>query len=152
MDEYEITSSTLMLEYYDENKTKVYEFTDEFIVNQNILNIVDNSCSFYGSTLDGRVEASKRILGTNIKVPVVVEDIKKIIFFPTRASNRDGCRWLSFNNLDKIERIEKNQGFTRVYFCNGTMFDIDNSYEIVQRQYYHCLSLEKTLLVRQEKA
>ena len=79
MREYEINSSTLMLEYCSEFDTKVYEFNDEFIINQNILTIMENSCSFYGSSLDGRTQASKNILHTNIKVPVVVEDLKKII-------------------------------------------------------------------------
>ena len=152
MDEYEINSSTLMLEYFDENKTKVYEFNDEFIVNQNILNIVENSCSFYGSTFDGRVEASKKILSTNIKLPIVIEDIKKIIFFPTKASYRTGCKWLSFNNIDKIEKVGKNNSMTRVFFCNGLVNDVNVSYEIIYRQIYNCMMLEKTLLLRQERA
>ena len=152
MDEYEITTSTLLLEYYDENKTKVYEFNDEFIVNQNILNIVENSCSFYGSTLEGRTDASKKILNTNIKVPIVVEDIKKIIFFPTKATYRIGCKWLSFNNIDKIEKVGKKNNLTRIFFCNGMVQDVNISYEIIYRQFYNCMLLEKTLLLRQERA
>lgn len=152
MDEYEITSSTLMLEYYDEEKTKVYEFSESFIVNQNILNIIENSCNFYGSTFDGRVEASKKILSTNIKVPIVVEDVKKIIFFPTKASYRVGCKWLAFNNIDKIEKINNKSNLTRVYFCDGSFQDLKISYEIIYRQFYNCMLLEKTLLIRQENA
>ena len=152
MDEYEITSSTLMLEYFDENKTKIYEFNNDFIVNQNILTIIENSCSFYGSTLDGRIEASKKILNTNIKVPIVVEDVKKIIFFPTKASYRTGCKWISFSNIDKIEKVYKSNNLTRIYFCNGMTQDINISYEIIYRQFYNCMLLEKTLLLRQEKA
>lgn len=152
MDEYEITSSTLMLEYNDEKSTKVYEFNEEFIVNQNILDIVENSCSFYGSTLEGRVTASKKILKTNIKLPIVVEDIKKIIFFPTKASYRIGCKWLSFNNIDRIEKVGKSNNLTRIYFCNGLVNDVKVSYEIIYRQIYNCMLLEKTLLLRQENA
>ena len=152
VDEYEITSSTLLLEYYDTNKTKVYELTDEFIVEQNILNIVENSCNFYGSSLEGRISASKKILGTNIKLPVVIEDVKKIIFFPTRANYQINCKWLSFNNIDRIEKIGKNNKLTRVFFCNGKYIDVKISYEIIYRQFYNCLLLEKTLLLRQESA
>lgn len=152
MDEYEINSSTLMLEYYDENKTTVYELNDEFVVNQNILVIVENSCNFYGSTLNGRVEASKKILNTNIKLPIVVEDVKKIIFFPTSAAYRIGCKWLSFNNIDKIEKVHKNRNITRVYFSNGLINELNISYDIVYRQFYNCMLLEKTLLQRQENA
>jgi len=152
MDEYEITSSTLMLEYYDENKTKVYEFDKEFVVNDSLFNIISNSCNFYGSTYEGRLEASKKILNTNIKLPVVVEDLKKIIFFPTRATYRLGSRWISFNNLDRIEHVGRNSSLTRLCFCNGKMYDIEISYEIIHRQLFNCLTLEKTLLIRQERA
>lgn len=152
MDEYEITSSTLMLEYYDEEKTKIYEFDKEFIVNDSLFNIISNSCNFYGSTYDGRVEASKKILNTNIKVPIVVEDLKKIIFFPTKAIYKTGSRWISFNNLDRIEHVGRNNSLTRLCFCNGKMYDIENSYEIIHRQLFNCLTLEKTLLIRQERA
>lgn len=152
MDEYEITSSTLMLESFDDNKTKVYEFNGDFIVNQNVLEIVENSCNFYGCTFEGRVEASKKILNTNIKLPIVVEDVKKILFFPTKASYRLGCKWLSYNNIDKIEKIGKSSNATRIYFCNGLVTEIKVSYEIIYRQIYNCMLLEKTLLLRQEKA
>lgn len=152
MDEYEINSSTLMLEYVDENSTKIYEFSDEFIVNQNILNIVENSCNFYGCSFEGRVYASKKILNTNIKLPIVVEDLKKIIFFPTKASYRIGCKWLAYNNIDKIERVGKSNKLTRIYFCNGLVNDVKVSYEIIYRQMYNCMMLEKTLLLRQESA
>jgi len=152
VDEYEITSSTLMLEYYDENKTKVYEIDREFIVNVSLFEIISNSCDFYGSTFEGRIEASKKILSTNIKVPIVVEDLKKIIFFPTRATYRQGSRWISFNNIDKIEHVGRSNTLTRLCFCNGKMYDVEISYEIIHRQLYNCLTLEKTLLLRQERA
>ncbi len=147
--EYEITSSTLMLEYYNETSTKVYEVDREFVVKQTMKNIIFNSCNFYGCTYDGRIQASRKILNTNIKIPVVVEDIKKIIFFPTKAAYKDGSRWIAFNNLDKIE---KNGSQTKLYFCNGKNYIVDTSYEIIHRQLYNCLTLEKVLLLRQEKA
>ena len=60
MVDYEITSSTIMLEYYSENETKVYEFDKDFIVKDSLYNIVSNSCEFYGSSFNGRNEASKQ--------------------------------------------------------------------------------------------
>lgn len=152
MDEYDITTSTLMLEYCDENKTKVYEFDRDFIVNANLFEIISNSCNFYGSTYEGRLEASKKILKTNIKLPVVIEDVKKIIFFPTRATCRRGSCWISFNNLDRIEHVGRSNTSTKLCFCNGKSFDIDISYEIIHRQLFNCLNLEKILLLRQERA
>lgn len=152
MVDYEINSSTIMLEYCNENETKVYEFDKDFIVNDNLYNIVSNSCEFYGSTFKGRNEASKKILGTNIKVPIVIEDLKKIIYFPIRATYTTGNRWISFNNLDRIEKVSKNSSFTRLYFCNGSTYDVEISYEIIQRQLFNCLKLEKILLLRQERA
>ena len=91
-------------------------------------------------------------MGTNIKVPIVIEDLKKIIYFPIRATYTTGNRWISFNNLDKIEKVSKNSPYTRLYFCNGSTYDVEISYEIIQRQLFNCLKLEKTLLLRQERA
>jgi len=152
MVDYEITSSTIMLECCGENSTRVFEFDRDFIVDDSLYNIISNSCEFYGSSFNGRSEASKKILCTNIKVPIVVEDLKKILFFPIRATYTSGNRWISFNNLDRIEKVKKNGSVTRLHFCNGISYDVEISYEIIQRQLFNCLKLEKTLLLRQERA
>lgn len=146
-DSYLITSSTLMLKYINENKTRVYEKNKDFIVSENISEIIFNSCEFYGSNYVGRLCFSKSILNLKIKVPIVIEDNKKIIFFPTRAIYNKECIWISYNNLEKVE---KDVDDSLVHFYNGKSYKIMISSDIINRQFYNCLKLEKLLKIRQE--
>ena len=99
---YEIDLSTLMLIGIDDNKTKIITFDNEFIVDIDSKKIIDGSCRFFGSSLSDRVNMTKRLINIKIKSPIVIEESRKIIFFPLK-SIRDKCNiWISFNNLEKF--------------------------------------------------
>lgn len=147
VDNYLINSSTIMLKYVSENKTRVYELNRDFIVYESMTDIVFNSCEFYGSSYNGRLEYSKSVLNLNIKLPIVIEENKKIIFFPTRAIYNDECIWISSNNLIKIEKENDN---CIVNFKNGKKYIIKISCDIINRQIFNCLRLEKILKSRLE--
>lgn len=138
-----------MLKYIAENKTKVYELNSDFVVSENMSQIIFNSCEFYGSNYIGRLYFSRSILNLKIKLPIIIEDNKKIIFFPTRAINNDECIWISYNNLKKIM---KTQDGSIIYFNNDKNFKIKISSDILDRQFFNCLKLEKMLKARQENA
>ena len=138
-----------MLKYIDEKKTKVYELNSDFVVLENMSQIIFNSCEFYGSNYIGRLYFSRSILNLKIKLPIIIEDNKKIIFFPTRAINNNECIWISYNNLKKIM---KTQDGSIVYFSNDKNFKIKISSDILDRQFFNCLKLEKLLKSRQENA
>ena len=40
-----------------------------------------------------------------MKVPIIVEDSKLIIFFPTSSYRGNNCIWISYNNLLKYSRV-----------------------------------------------
>ena len=54
MNNYEINIDTLAILPYEEGKSKVIESKREIIVNCLPIDIIDNSCKFFGSTYDGR--------------------------------------------------------------------------------------------------
>ena len=70
----------------------------------------------YGSTCEGRIKGTKMILGSNYKVPIIIEETNEIIFFPTESAKNANCIWLSLNN---IRSYEKSNGFTKVTFNSG---------------------------------
>lgn len=146
-DNYLVTSSTIMLKYINETKTRVYELNREFIVYENMSDIIFNSCEFYGSTYNGRLDFSKSVLNLNIKLPIIIEENKKIIFFPTRAIYNEECIWISNNNLNKIEKENEN---CVIYFKNGKKYRINISCDIINRQIFNCLKIEKLLKTRHE--
>ena len=44
-----------------------------------IRDIIFNSCEFYGSTYNGRLDFSKSVLNLNIKLPIIIDIIQNIL-------------------------------------------------------------------------
>ncbi len=148
MESYEICSSTLIIKPKDKNQAYVYELNDEFVVDRRAVKIVDDSCKFFGSDLVGRQNGTKSLIGVRIKVPIIVEETKSLIFFPTASPRYDDCVWVSFNNLVKYQKISKEQ--TKLIFINNKEIVVDVSYNIIDNQITRCIRLERTLLSRKK--
>ena len=116
MDSYEINRDTYAIVSVNEEVSKVLEKDDEYFINKNSYEVMEDSCEYYGSSCEGRIKGTKQILGSNYKVPIVVEESNEIIFFPTEAASNANCIWLSLNNIQSYER---NNGFTKVIFKSG---------------------------------
>ncbi len=116
MDSYEINKDTYAIVTVDDGVTKVLEKNDEYFINKNSYEVMEDSCAYYGSSCEGRVKGTKTILGSNYKVPIIIEETNEIIFFPTEAATSANCIWLSLNN---IKNYEKCNGFTKVTFNSG---------------------------------
>ncbi len=116
MDSYEINKDTYAVMSINEGISKVLEKDDEYFINKNSYEVMEDSCSYYGSSCEGRIKGTKQILGSNYKVPIVVEESNEIIFFPTESASNSNCIWLSLNNIKSYER---SNGFTKVIFNSG---------------------------------
>ena len=116
MDSYEINKDTYAVMSINDGISKVLEKDDEYFINKNSYEVMEDSCSYYGSSCEGRIKGTKQILGSNYKVPIVVEETNEIIFFPTEAASNANCIWLSLNNIKSYER---SNGFTKVVFNSG---------------------------------
>ena len=144
---YEIDLSTVMLIGIDESKTKVVTLDSEFIIDIDSTKIIDNSCKFFGSSLNDRINMTKRLVNVSSKSPIIVEDSRNIIFFPLK-SVRDKCNiWISFNNLEKYV---KNGDRTAFVFKNNKRVVIDFSYYIIDNQVTRSLMLDYELKKRRE--
>ena len=116
MDSYEINKDTYAVVSVNDDVSKVLEKDDEYFINKNSYSVMEDSCAYYGSSCEGRMKGSKYIMGSNYKLPIVVEESNDIIFFPTESPNSPNCVWFSLNNVEKYERCE---GFTKVTFTSG---------------------------------
>ena len=74
MDSYEINKDTYAVMSVNEGISKILEKDDEYFVNKNSYEVMEDSCSYYGSSCEGRIKGTKQILGSNYKVPIVVEE------------------------------------------------------------------------------
>ncbi len=148
LDSYEINSETLLLVPIDNSSTKVYEYAGDFVVNLSTLAIIKNSCLFFGSSYDGRKAGAKYITGIEMKVPIVIEDSRNIIFFPTSSCIHDNSVWISYQNLVRYNKINDNS--TMLYFNRNRNIIVAIKYNLVDNQVIRCIKLS-SLLERRKK-
>ena len=142
--DYVINTTTYMIsqEGRKKLKTKVIEADKVFFVNDKALNVIDNSCKYFGSSYIGRKEGTKRLLNVNIKPPIIVEETRQLIFFPTASPKSNECIWISYNNLKSYKNLKT---VTRLTFKNDKMYDVPVTYEIIDNQVTRAMKLEKEL-------
>ena len=132
MDFYEINIDTLCIIPIDEKTSFIYEKDDSFVVNMPCIEIIKRSCLFFGSSFEGRKNASSNFLNATYKLPIIVEESNQLIFFPTNSSKNSKCIWISYNNFEGVDKIDKN--FSTVYFKNNNKVEIEVASNIIINQ------------------
>lgn len=144
MDSYEINKDTIALIPKD-NKTIVYEVDKSFEVDKTPLKIMEDSCEYFGSSLEGRQIGTNRLIGFTHKVPVIVEETFDIIFFPTLSPNNEECSWISYNHVFKPDKFKDS---TIIELRNGKKVYLNISTAIIENQLYRCSRLKEALYMR----
>lgn len=142
MNNYEINKQTLAIIPLKEGKSRVIEENNNYIVNKSPMKIIDNSCKFFGSSYEGRFSGTKTLTGITHKSPIIIEESRKMIFFPTKSPRLDSCIWISFNNILNYEQKENN---SIIKFCCGKVLELDISYNIIDNQILRATRLESVL-------
>jgi len=130
--EYEINSSTIAIIPLDNNSSKIYEEEEEYIVNKSSNKIIEENCKFYGSSYKGRCEGTKYLTGIKSKYPIIIEESRNIIFFPTSSIRSNENIWLSLN---KIKSFNKNKFGSVIVFNNNKKIEINISLYSLDNQY-----------------
>ncbi len=146
MNDYEINENTLAI-IPRANKSQVYEKKNIFIVNKTVHSIIEESCKYFGSTLEGRKLGTTFLTGITHKAPIIIEESKEIIFFPTASPRLNTCSWISLNNLEKYEKKDNKM---KLIFNNHAEIFIDISYEIINNQVLRATRLESILRKRKQ--
>lgn len=136
---YEINEETLAILPYDLECSRIIEKDDEYIVKETPYKIMENSCRYFGSSFEGRVDGSKSILGSVYKIPVIVEESQKLIFFPTEAVNSPNVSWISYRNIRNVEKIGSK---TLIKFKDSRQVLVDCPYFSMKNQIFRCNMLE----------
>lgn len=142
---YEINYETLAIIPIDYKKSKIIEKDNILIINKSTTEIVDDSCKYFGSSFIGRQEGTKNLIGVNYKTPIIIEESKEIIFFPTSSPRFDNCFWISLNNLENYTKIDNK---TIVNFKNGQVLELNISYGSLENQILRATRLESMLRKR----
>jgi len=144
MKNYEINEKTMALISHDEH-TEVFEENNYFIIKSNSNKIMEDSCAYFGSSLAGRQKGTESLIGISYKAPVIVEESKEIIFFPTSSPRKESCSWLSH---DKIEKYFEEDNKLIIIFKNGQKIVLDISYGVIDNQILRSTRLESVLRSR----
>ncbi len=140
LDSYEINLSTDLIISFNNNISKVYENGEVFRVKSCAFDIIKEGCLFFGSSYEGRAYYTGSMLGYKMKLPIILEESYPIIFFPTSSPRKNNCIWISYKNLFKYSRKDKN--VTTLYFKNNKVIDVNVNYNIIDNQVIRCIKLE----------
>lgn len=147
MSEYEINIDTQAIIPLGPEKSRVIEGNRSFIVNQPALKIIDKSCRFFGSSYQGRFLGTKNLIGISHKAPIIIEETREIIFFPTNSPRQDNCAWIS---LKHVEGYKKNNNSSLLKFAGGHLINLDISYGTLDNQILRATRLESVLRFRKK--
>ncbi|MDD3453270.1 MAG: competence protein ComK [Bacilli bacterium] len=145
LDNYEINPSTLMITPLSNSVSEVIEEDNKYLINKSANEIIDYSCRFFGSSYAGRYQGTKSVIGYNYKLPIIIDEIREIIFFPTCSPKYGKCHWISSK---KINSIKKEDNKTTIIFKNGFSFSLDISYYSLENQIFRSSYLENKLRSR----
>ena len=148
MNKYEINEKTIAILPISKTSSQIIEENKEFIVNKRPIDIIDHSCKYFGSSYEGRHIGTVAITGISYKTPIVIEETKNIIFFPTLSVRSSDCCWIS---LDKIENYLKNKYISTIIFKNGYELSLDISLNSLKNQIYKSTMLDSILKKRKNR-
>lgn len=147
MKEYEINEDTLALISLND-KTKVFEKNKIFTLNREVSQIMEDSCEYFGSSLSGRQKGTEKLIGVSYKAPIIIEESKNIIFFPTNSPRTKNCNWISLNNLERY--YTKNKKMV-LEFKNKQKIMLNISFGVIDNQILRATRLEAVLRGRKNE-
>ncbi len=142
MDNYEINVDTLAIIPLDENISKVYEEEAEYIIKRSSNSIIKDNCEYYGSSYKGRCEGTKYLTGIKSKHPIILEESRNIIFFPTSSTRDKQSYWIALN---KIKAYTKKKYNSSIKFNNDKLIDLNISYYSLDNQICRATMLKTKL-------
>lgn len=128
---YEINSSTCALIPSTDFSTVIIETNKTITISLPTAKIINYSCAYYGSSFKGRLNGSKYALGSKYKLPIIIEESRDLIFFPTTSFENPTCIWISLKNISNYERKGHK---VLVTFNNGKKIELQMSYESFENQ------------------
>lgn len=124
--DYEINPQTMALiakfDEFGQVFTKVVERAGSFEIMKCPSQVVDDSCRYFASSLDGRISGTKQVTSYTHKPPIVISEAMGIYFFPIISPKRKECSWIAHKYIRsyKGESVQT----TTVQFSNGSSMTI----------------------------
>ncbi|CAH2713537.1 hypothetical protein BACCIP111895_00673 [Neobacillus rhizosphaerae] len=152
IEDYEVNSCTMFIqpvEYGSKTYSLIYEVEDEFLSPVKPLEIIKNSCDYFGANYESRKRGSRKIIGNKRKVPIMIESTNHLFFFPTISPNSKECIWISHEHVENYIRIGPHQ--TLITFQNKQSHHFQVPYSTIEHQMLKTSLLKTKILQRIEK-
>lgn len=147
MNSYEINNRTMAIIPSSNKKSYVIEEKRKFYVNQTPLEIIEHSCKYFGSSLEGRNLGTTNLIGFTYKRPIIIEESNNIIFFPTESTRSKKCCWISLDKIDSYNNISNN---SKIKFKTGYELIINISVNSLENQVLRSALLESVMRKRRK--
>lgn len=149
----EVTPYTLAVIPYRTRGGKLYskilEKNAEFIVKLSPTELMEKSCNYFGSSLEGKQEGTKKILKYSHKLPICLEALSNMYFFPSTSPSNENCHWLAHSHIRELRPTDNFK--TEVVFFNGKSIIVDVSHGSLENQ-LHRTAQYKHLLNKRIKS
>ena len=139
--QYEINEETMAILTIDNNSSEVFEVNNHYIISKASNKIMEDSCRYFGSSLDGRRKGTEYMIGISYKPPIIVEESKELIFFPT-SNLRENSNWIGLKYIKSYYREGEN---LFLKFQNDVKVQLNISYGILDNQVLRATRLESAL-------
>ena len=144
MKKYEINKNTLAIIAITNGISKVYEKDKTLYVYSPTIKIIDDSCKFFGSSYEGRFCGTKALTGITYKSPIIIEESRNIIFFPTNSTRSKQTSWIALNKIKKIYKNKSDKSY--IIFNNDKKLNLNISLYSLENQYCRAIMLKSKLL------
>jgi competence protein ComK len=135
IEEYEINPHTMMIqpwEYGTKIYSKIYEKEETFLSPFKPIDIIKNSCEYFGSSYDGRKNGTHKLIGINYKPPIMIDSHMSIYVFPTTSPTKQNCIWIAPSHILTYNKTE--EGHTKVIFKNFVSCIVPISFRSFENQ------------------
>lgn len=151
IEEYEVNPFTMFIKpiaYGSKIYSEIFEVEDEFLSPFKPLDIIRNSCEYYGSDYNGRRHGTKQLVGYAHKIPIAIDPTNRIFFFPTTSPNSQECIWISHEHVKDYNRVSPQE--TQILFNNNQTYKFPISCSSIISQLERTAYLRTKLMQRIE--
>lgn len=129
--------------------SEIFEYEQEIFVEKRTLEVIDQSCRYFGSSYGGRKDGTKDLMGITHKPPIVIDPANAIYFFPTTSSTRSHCAWISHSYVKDYSGTKEDN--THITFTNDKQITLPVSVGSFENQLFRTAQLRTIISSRIEQ-
>lgn len=120
----------------------------ENTVEENPLNVLNESCEYYGSSFDGRLKAAQQILEGKKNLPIMVSITLEYCMIPLASPMKKDTAWVSYRHIERI--IPKGPN-SIIIFSNHIKLEVNITKDVLEDRMNKAARLISTYHFRQKR-